>query len=71
MGKSKKDIETQLRDAILESGITPFRLAEMSGVNRTILCHFLKGRRSMVLTTAAHLADTLGFELVKTRKPKG
>jgi plasmid maintenance system antidote protein VapI len=68
MKENPNDIEDQLKQAIRGCGISCYRLAEISGVHRTVLSNFLSGRRSLTLTTAAKLTRTLGLELIKTSK---
>ncbi|MHC4558525.1 MAG: helix-turn-helix transcriptional regulator [Planctomycetota bacterium] len=72
MGKKKwnseQDIEVQLKQAILKSGISRYRLSQMTGVPASVLCTFVNGKRSITMTTAAKLAKALGLELKSKRK---
>ena len=63
MARKKENIETRLRRAIERAPITRYRLSKISGVAEGVLCRFVKGQRTITLTTAAKLADALGLEL--------
>jgi plasmid maintenance system antidote protein VapI len=65
MKKNNTDIETQLKQYIEHSGMTCYRLAEASGVNKAQLSYFMNGKRSLSLPSAAKLAKALGLELRK------
>ncbi|MGH2271270.1 hypothetical protein ACQ9LF_05670 [Anaerohalosphaeraceae bacterium U12dextr] len=62
-----KDIEGQLRLAILESPMSRYRISQLSGVADSALCYFVNGQRTLNLTSAARVAEVLGLEL----KPVG
>ena len=64
----KKDIELQLRQAIIDSELSRYRLSQMTGVPESVLCTFVNGKRSITMTTAAKLAKALGLELKSKRK---
>jgi transcriptional regulator with XRE-family HTH domain len=71
MKPKTKNIEAQLRDAILNSEISRYRLCKMSGVTNSQLSYFVHGKRSLTLGSAAKVAQALGLELaVKKRKKK-
>ena len=72
MGKKKwnseQDIELQLKQAILDSGMTRYRLSKITGVPASVLCTFVNGKRSITIGTAAKLAKALGLELRPSEK---
>ena len=70
MAKKPSDIEEQLRQAIIKSGMSRYRLSKLTGVNDAVLCNFVNRKRSVTMTTAAKLAKTLGLSL-KPDKKKG
>lgn len=70
MGGKRDDIEDQLRRAIVESPITQYRLAQVSGIDKGILSRFLRGERTITLTTAARLAEVLDLELRPSGQPR-
>lgn len=64
MKTETKNIEAQLRDAILNSEIRRYRLCKMSGVTNSQLSYFVRGKRSLTLGSAAKVAQALRLELV-------
>lgn len=68
---TKPNIEEQLRQAILNTGITRYRLSKLSGVSEATLSLFVNNkRRSITTDTAAKLAAVLGLELTPTKQTK-
>ena len=63
MSKRIKNIEDQLRRAILKGPMSRYRLAQVSGVANAVLSNFVNGKRTLTLTTAAKLAKALRLEL--------
>jgi plasmid maintenance system antidote protein VapI len=61
-----KEVEQQLRDAIVQSKLSYHELMRLSGVNYTIIGRFVSGQRTLTLPVASKLAKALGLEL----KPK-
>ncbi len=64
----RTDIEEQLRQAIIKSDISRYRLSQLSGVDNAVLSNFVNHKRSLVMTTAAKLAKALNLELRPKRK---
>ena len=65
---SKKDIEEQLRQAIIKSSISRYRLSQLTGVDNAVLSNFVNRKRSITMTTAAKLAKALNLELRPKKK---
>ena len=63
-----KDIEEQLRQAILQSDLSRYRLSKLTGVDHAVLSNFVNQKRSLTMTTAAKLAKALGLELRPKKK---
>jgi len=65
MARRKKPttISEQLRERIATSQLSPYELAEASGVDRSVLSRFLTGKRSLTLDTVDKLADVLKLRL--------
>lgn len=62
-------IDKQLKQAILDSGISQRELSKVSGVERLSICRFLADKRSLRFDKAALLCAALGLELKpKTKK---
>jgi transcriptional regulator with XRE-family HTH domain len=68
MDSTFKDIEMQLREAILSSGMSCYEIAKRAGVTNSQLSLFLSGQRSLTLTSAAKIARVLGLELRPVKK---
>jgi transcriptional regulator with XRE-family HTH domain len=66
--RKTKGLESQLRLAILESGISRNQLSIMSGVDPAQLCYFVQGKRSLTLRSAEKIAAALGLELRPVKK---
>ncbi len=69
--KAKADIQEQLRQAILNAGISRYRLSKLSGVTQAVISTFVNRKRSATMDTAAKLATVLGLELTPVKKPAG
>ncbi|NQV32546.1 MAG: helix-turn-helix transcriptional regulator [Phycisphaeraceae bacterium] len=61
-------MEALLRQAILESDRTQYRIAKDAGISFAQMSYFINGHRSLSLKAAGKLAETLGFELTQ-KKP--
>ena len=70
MAKTIRNIETQLRQAIIKSGMSRYRLSKLTGVDDAVLCNFVNRKRSITMTTAAKLAKALELELRSKRKDR-
>jgi transcriptional regulator with XRE-family HTH domain len=68
MDSPTKDIEVQLHEAILSSGMSCYEIAKRAGVTNSQLSLFLSGQRSLTLTSAAKIARVLGLELRPIKK---
>lgn len=67
-----KNIEQKLREAILKSKMSRYKISQLSGVGEAQLSLFVNKKRTLTMTSAAKVAETLGFELApKKTKRKG
>ena len=66
--RSHPNIVDELREAILNSGQTEYRVAKESGVAQPIVNRFLRGERGISLKTAAKLCKYLGLHLAPVRR---
>jgi ribosome-binding protein aMBF1 (putative translation factor) len=57
------NVETALRQAIADSGLTAYALAKRAGVDVAIVTRFMRGQRSIRIEAVSKLADALGLEL--------
>jgi transcriptional regulator with XRE-family HTH domain len=60
-------ISAALRQSIVDSGLSAYRLAQESGVNVAAVLRFRSGERSLDLRSADRLAEVLGLELRPVR----
>jgi transcriptional regulator with XRE-family HTH domain len=65
MGKSN-DIEIQLREAIEDSGMSRYKISQLSGISEASLSLFANRKRTLTLESAAKIAEVLGLELKPT-----
>jgi transcriptional regulator with XRE-family HTH domain len=65
-----KDIEKQLKQAIMKSKMTRYRIAKKSGLTESQLSYFVNNQRTLTLPAAAKLAKVLELEL-KPKKKRG
>jgi plasmid maintenance system antidote protein VapI len=63
MDSATRDIENQLREAILGSGMSCYEIAKRAEVTNSQLSLFINHQRSLTLTSAAKIARVLGLEL--------
>ena len=63
-----EDIEQRLKRAVLESDMSRYQIAKISGVSEAQLSFFVNGKRTLTLPVAAKLAEVLGLELRPKKK---
>ena len=68
--KKAVDFELQLRQALIESEMSRYRISQLSGLSNAQLSYFVHGKRSLSLSAASKLAEALGFELVRKKGKK-
>jgi plasmid maintenance system antidote protein VapI len=61
--KMAASLTESLRTAIINSGLSKYRLARMTGIDANNISRFLKGTRGICLSTAEKLAEAVGFEV--------
>ena len=59
-----KDIEQKLREAIIKSKISRYKISQLSGVSEAQLSLFINKKRTLTLPVAAKLAKVLELDLV-------
>ena len=66
MSKTTKiDMETQLRQAIADSGQSLNELGRAVGVDAGRLSRFMRGERDLTFAAASQLCEALGLQLVR------
>ncbi|MFC1636134.1 helix-turn-helix domain-containing protein [Planctomycetota bacterium] len=68
MAEKYKDIERQLKQALIESPMRNSEIAMLSGLSEAQLSYFVNDKRSLSLPAAAKLARVLELELKTIRK---
>jgi transcriptional regulator with XRE-family HTH domain len=75
MAKAKKRrahpptwIIDELREAMIKSKLTQYRIAKDTGVRQPVLSRFLTGQRGVSFTTAARLCEYLKLHLMPIRE---
>ena len=63
MSKEKTDIESRLRDALINSDLSRYRISQLSGVSEAQLSLFVNNKRTLTLSSAAKVAEALKLEL--------
>ena len=64
MSKPKTTLSDKVRRAILDSGLSRYRIAHVAGVEQAALSRFMAGKTNLTLTTVDRMADVLGLDLV-------
>ncbi|MHC4146053.1 MAG: helix-turn-helix domain-containing protein [Planctomycetota bacterium] len=62
-----KDIEQKLREAIVKSKMTRYKISQLSGVSEAQLSLFVNKKRTLTLPAAAKLAKVLRLEMVQRK----
>lgn len=70
LGCMSKDIEKALKRAIVQSGLTYYRLGLETGVSQHGIAWFVQGKRTLRLDIAAKLAKRLELELTPVKAGK-
>ena len=59
----------QMRQAIDDSGLTRYRIAQDTGIDESTLAKFYNGKRGLSLENLDRLFEYLGLRIVMDRKP--
>ena len=68
MVKKQTNIEERLRQAMITSDMSRYRISKLSGVSEIVLSRFVREQRTLTLTTAAKVAAALGLDLRPKKK---
>ncbi len=63
------DLEAIVKSAVEKSGLSLAELARQSGVSHPQLSRFMRGERTLTLTSATKLFEALGLEVVGADRP--
>lgn len=64
-------LSDQIRRAIDESGMTRYRISQLTGINESGLAKFYNGHRGLSMDALDQIGELLGLEIrvVKKRRP--
>ncbi len=65
-----KKMTDQVRQAIDDSGLTRYRIAQDTGIDESTLTKFHNGQRGLSTDVLDRLGEYLGLRIVMDRKPK-
>ena len=65
-----EDIEQRLKRAVLESDMSRYQIAKLSGLSEAQLSYFVNDKRTLTLPAAAKLARVLELELKPIKKSR-
>ncbi|MCC7476721.1 MAG: helix-turn-helix transcriptional regulator [Pirellulales bacterium] len=68
--KRTKLVSDQIRQAIDDSGLTRYRIAQETGISETTLALFYNGQRGLPMRTLDTLGEFLELKVTLGRKPK-
>ncbi|MEN6405430.1 MAG: helix-turn-helix transcriptional regulator [Thermoguttaceae bacterium] len=68
--KRTKLLTDQLRQAIDDSGLTRYRIAQETGVSESTLAQFYNGHRGLSMEALNALGKCLELKIVMGRKPE-
>ncbi len=68
--RKKTTLSDQVRQAIDDSGLTRYRIAQESGIDESALAKFYNGQRGFNSDTLDILGEYLRLRIVMDRKPK-
>ena len=68
--RKAKKVSDQIRAAIESSGVSIYRIAAETGIDKSALSRFMSGERGLSTTALDSLGEFLGLEIVvRKRKP--
>lgn len=68
--KRSKLVSDQIRQAIDDSGLTRYRIAQETGISETALALFYNGQRGLSMKALNKLGQFLELKVVLGRKPE-
>lgn len=63
-------LQDQLRQAVLDSGLSLYAVAKGAEIAYPVLYRFVMGERDLTLQTASRLADYFGMRLTRPKRRK-
>ncbi len=65
-----KPLVDQIRQAVADSGVSRYRIAQETGISESALSQFYNGHRGLSMEAINELGEYLGLRIVMDRKPK-
>jgi transcriptional regulator with XRE-family HTH domain len=70
MAKEIEPLSEQLRQAMVESGVTRYRISKVTGIDQAALSRFAHGERGLSMEAMDAIGEYLGLRIVFGRKPR-
>ncbi len=67
----RTDLAADIRREIKRQGLSAYRVAMDSGIDRSVAVRFINGERGLTLSTASRVCEMLGLKLRPARTPTG
>lgn len=68
-GRSQVPLTQQLREAVLEAGVSRYRIAKETGVSESALAQFVNGHRGLSMEAMDAIGGFLRLVVVVEREP--
>ena len=68
--RRSKKLTDQVKQAIDDSGLTRYRIAQETGIDESALAKFYNGHRGLSIEALNKLGKYLGLRIVMNRKPE-
>lgn len=68
--KQSKPMSERLKDAIMKSGTSRYRIAQDTGIAESALSRFISGERGLSMEAIDQLLEYLGLEVVEKSKSR-
>ena len=68
MGKKRKKLSDQIRDAVTTCGKSRYAIFKATGIDQVVLSRFLSGESGLEMSTLDNLADFLEINLQKPKR---
>lgn len=68
--RRSKKLTDQIKQAIDDSALTRYRIAQETGIDESALAKFYNGHRGLSMEALNALGEYLGLRIVMDRKPK-
>ncbi len=72
MSSKSRKLSDQIREAMARSGMTRYRISQLTGIDQATLSRFFHGTGGLAMDKLDRLGEVLGLDVVcrKPRKPR-